>query len=56
MFSKWTAWAGMLSNGFDLLRVCPLVAPTLGFTLLTIGGVFYVLWFPFAEPTIKAGR
>lgn len=58
MFSKWTAWAGMLSNGFDLLHVfVTLVAPTLGFTLLTIGGVFYVLWFPLlSHDLIKAGR
>jgi len=46
-FSKWTAYTGVLSNGFDLVHVfVALFAPGLGFVLLAIGGVFYLIWFP----------
>lgn len=46
-FSKWTAYTGILANGFDLVHVfVALFAPGLAFTLLAIGGVFYLIWFP----------
>lgn len=46
-FSKWTAYTGILSNGLDWLHVfIALFAPALAFTVLAVGGVFYLLWFP----------
>lgn len=57
-FSKWTAYTGILSNGFDLVHVfVALFAPGLGFTLLAIGGVFYLIWFPLlGRDLIRLGK
>ena len=46
-FSRFTAYSGILSNGLDLIHVpLMLVWPGLAATLLAIGGVFYLIWFP----------
>ncbi|MCP4362814.1 MAG: DUF4386 family protein [Chloroflexi bacterium] len=46
-FSKGTAYTGILSNGLDLIHVfIMLFAPALATTVLSIGGVFYLIWFP----------
>jgi len=46
-FSKWTAYAGLLSNGLDFVHVLVgLVAPDAGNFVLAIGGMFYLLWYP----------
>lgn len=46
-FSKFTAYSGILSNGLDLIHVpLTLFAPGLAATILAIGGVFYLVWFP----------
>lgn len=57
-FSKWTAYTGILANGFDLLHVfVALFAPGLAFTLLAIGGVFYLIWFPLlGRDLIRLGK
>jgi hypothetical protein len=46
-FSKVTAYSGILSNGLDLIHVpLALFAPGLAATILGIGGIFYLIWFP----------
>lgn len=46
-FSKGTAYSGILSNGLDLIHVfVALVLPGAASTLLAIGGVIYLIWFP----------
>lgn len=57
-FSRLTGWTGLLSNGLDLVHVpLLLVAPTLSFWLLAVGGIFYVLWFPLlARDLFRLGR
>ena len=46
-FSKWTAYAGILSNGLDFAHVLVgFLAPGVGSLLLYIGGIFYPLWYP----------
>lgn len=46
-FSKGTAYTGILSNGLDLVHLfVALFMPVLGTTLLAIGGIFYLIWFP----------
>jgi hypothetical protein len=57
-FSKWTAYTGILSNGLDFLHVfVGLFAPGLAYTLLAIGGVFYLIWFPLLGwDLIRLGR
>ena len=46
-FSKVTAYAGILANGFDLTQhlMRPFL-PSIASILLMIGGPFYLLWFP----------
>ncbi|MGD9093572.1 MAG: hypothetical protein PVF74_12050 [Anaerolineales bacterium] len=45
-FSKWTAYTGILGNGFDLAHVfVALFAPAMASTLLYISGPFYLAWF-----------
>jgi hypothetical protein len=57
-FSKWTAYSGILSNGFDFLHVfIGLFAPALAAIVLGIGGVFYLIWFPLLGwDLIRAGK
>jgi hypothetical protein len=57
-FSKGTAYAGILSNGLDFIHVfAALFAPALAVTLLSIGGVFYLLWFPLlGRDLIRLGK
>ena len=46
-FSKWTAYSGLVSNGLDFIHVpLMLFAPALAATVLSIGGIFYLVWFP----------
>lgn len=46
-FHKATAVSGFVANGLDWLHLfVGLVAPAVGFTMLYIGGVFYLAWFP----------
>jgi hypothetical protein len=46
-FSKSTAYAGMLANGLDWIHVLVgLVLPGLAAIVLSIGGLFYLAWFP----------
>ena len=58
VFSRWTAYTGMLANGLDLLHVfVGLVAPGVSYVLLAIGGVFYLAWFPLLGRDLwRAGR
>jgi len=46
-FSRWTAYAGLLSNGLDFAHVLVgFLVPGVGSLLLYIGGIFYPLWYP----------
>jgi hypothetical protein len=57
-FSKLTAYAGILANGFDLAQhlIHPFV-PSIASILLMIAGPFYLLWFPFlGRDLLKIGR
>jgi len=46
-FRKVTAYAGLLSNGLDFSHVVVgLVLPSLAGTLIAIGGLFYLIWYP----------
>jgi hypothetical protein len=46
VFSKATAYLGIVMHGLDLLHiVCGLVAPVSGVVLLAIAGPFYPVWF-----------
>jgi hypothetical protein len=57
-FSQSTAYTGIMSNGLDFVHVfMALFAPSLATTILFIGGVFYLLWFPLlGRDLIKLGR
>ena len=58
IFSKITAYAGILANGFDLAQhlIHPFV-PSIASILLMIAGPFYLLWFPFlGRDHFKLGR
>jgi hypothetical protein len=47
LFRKGTAYTGILANGLDLAHVfVGLVWPTVGTVLVSIGGLFYLAWFP----------
>jgi hypothetical protein len=47
-FSKITAYSGILSNGLDFIHLfVAFFLPGLANTLLLIGGIFYLIWFPF---------
>lgn len=47
LFSKATAYTGILSNGLDFVHLfVAFLSPALATTLLSIGGLFYLLWFP----------
>lgn len=46
-FSKGTAYTGMVANGLDWVHILVgLFLPTLGAILLSIGGLFYLAWYP----------
>lgn len=46
-FSKATAYAGMVANGLDWLHVLVgLILPGVATILLSIGGLFYLVWYP----------
>ena len=46
-FGRVTAYSGMLANGLDWLHVIAnLFLPAAGTILLSIGGLFYLVWFP----------
>ncbi len=57
-FSKGTAYSGILANGLDLAHVfVALFSPSLATVLLSVGGVFYLAWFPLlARDLIRQGR
>jgi hypothetical protein len=57
-FSKGTAYAGLLGNGFDLAQhILHPFAPSLSATLLMIAGPFYLVWFPMlGRDFFKLGR
>ena len=58
IFSKITAYAGILANGFDLTQhLMHPSLPSIASILLMIGGPFYLLWFPFlGRDLFKLGR
>ncbi len=46
-FSKVTAWAGLLGNGFDLVQhILHPFAPSVAGPIQMVMGVFYVGWYP----------
>jgi len=46
-FSKVTAWAGLLGNGFDLIQhALHPFAPSTSSVLMMVMGPFYLAWFP----------
>lgn len=57
-FRKSTAYTGLLANGLDFVHIfVGIFAPTLAITLLSIGGVFYLFWFPLlGRDLIRLGR
>jgi hypothetical protein len=57
-FGKWTAYTGTLANGLDFVHLfVAFFAPTLATILISIGGVFYLLWFPLlGRDLIRLGR
>jgi hypothetical protein len=47
VFSKATAWMGILTHGLDLAHmIIGLFAPTAGVILMAIAGPLYLIWFP----------
>ncbi|MBN1886522.1 MAG: hypothetical protein JW850_00975 [Thermoflexales bacterium] len=47
IFSKLTAYVGILTHGLDLLHIPLLIlAPPAGVFLMAIAGTLYLLWFP----------
>jgi hypothetical protein len=57
-FSKVTAIAGLLGNGFDLIQhtIHPFV-PSVSSTLMMVMGPFYLVWFPMlARDLFRLGR
>lgn len=57
-FSKFTAYAGILANGFDLVQhIISPFAPSIGSILMMIAGPFYLIWFPLlGRDLYKLGR
>lgn len=57
-FSRWTAYTGLAANGLDWIHVfVGLFATSLANTLLYIGGVFYLAWFPLlGRDLLRFGR
>ena len=46
VFSKTTAWLGIVMHGLDLVHiVCGLLLPAAGIVLLSIAGPLYPVWF-----------
>lgn len=57
-FSKATAYTGMLANGLDWLHIfAGLFLPAFGTLLLSIGGLFYLAWYPLlGRDLLRLGR
>lgn len=57
-FSKVTAFAGMLGNGFDLAQhLLHPFAPSISAVLILFMGPFYLVWFPMlARDLLRLGR
>ena len=57
-FSKVTAYAGLLANGFDLVQhILHPFAPSLAAIPLMMAGPFYLVWFPMlARDLFRLGR
>lgn len=57
-FSKTTAYSGILGNGLDLAHIfVGLFSPSLAVMLLSVGGLFYLIWFPLlGRDLIRLGR
>lgn len=57
-FSRVTAYAGLLANGFDLAQhILHPFTPSVSSTLLMIAGPFYLLWFPMlGRDLLRLGR
>jgi hypothetical protein len=46
-FSKITAYAGLLGNGFDLIQhIIHPFTPSLSEAIMLFMGLFYFIWFP----------
>jgi hypothetical protein len=47
IFSKGTAWLGVVMHGLDLLHILAgFFLPTAGVILMIIAGPLYLIWFP----------
>ena len=57
-FSKITAFAGILANGFDLVHHIIIgFLPTVGEILGITGGMIYLVWFPLlGRDLFRCGR
>ena len=57
-FSKITAYAGLLGNGFDLIQhILHPFAPAISSAIILFMGLFYLAWFPMlARDLLKLGR
>jgi hypothetical protein len=57
-FSRVTAYAGLLGNGFDLLQhILHPFAPSISAFIMMIMGLFYFVWFPMlARDLFRLGR
>lgn len=57
-FSKVTAYAGLIANGFDLVQhLLHPFAPSLSGVLAPIGGFVYLVWFPMlGRDLLRLGR
>jgi hypothetical protein len=57
-FSKVTAYAGILGNGFDFVQhILHPFTPSVSTALLMLAGPFYLIWFPMlAQDLFRLGR
>jgi hypothetical protein len=57
-FSKVTAYAGLLGNGFDLVQhVLHPFVPSVSAFIMMFMGLFYLVWFPMlARDLLRLGR
>jgi len=58
IFSKLTAWTGILTHGLDLLYILAgLFSPMAGIMLMWVAGPLYLVWFPLiARDFFRLGR
>lgn len=58
LLHKITAVAGLMANGLDFIHIFIGVAsPSLGFAVVALGGLFYVIWYPaLAWDLLQTGR